>query len=149
MSTSSSPHGRIGRNSIWALREESIRMFALGSYTLPVMMMPPAFVSKPPHCTRARLFSQRCSTLRETENVSPVDKSMSIISILPEKFTGAFEVIVSMVSVTESSYTCVPLMLTDMTSVVVSSPTVGGMEADCLHCVALIAPTCGTRYALK
>ena len=74
---------------------------------------------------------------------------MSIISILPEKFTGAFEVIVSMVSVTESSYTCVPLMLTDMTSVVVSSPTVGGMEADCLHCVALIAPTCGTRYALK
>ena len=85
----------------------------------------------------------------ETENVSPVDKSMSIISILPEKFTGAFEVIVSMVSVTESSYTCVPLMLTDITSVVVSSPTVGGMEADCLHCVALIAPTCGTRYALK
>ena len=37
------------------------------------------------------------------ENVSPGDKSMSIISILPEKFTGSFDATVSRISVTGSS----------------------------------------------
>ena len=131
--TSSGPHGRIGRNSIWALREESTRISAVGWYTFPVMTMPPAFVSNPPHWIRARLFSHRCSALREIVNVSSVERSISIISILPEKFIGLFEAMVSNTWVTESSYTSSLLILTDMTSVVESSPTVGGMESGCLH----------------
>ena len=70
-------------------------MLALGSYTFPVMMIPPALASKPPHCTRAFIPSHKCSALNEMEKVSPLFMSMSIMTISPEKFSGSFAAIVS------------------------------------------------------